>query len=308
MIIFIVLVFDTVQMTSSICAFFLETTRPGLVTKRSLVLTYLLFIAFLPIYIVCPSDKVVFGEFLLAAMAGILTLVIIPFNVIRYNKFLADNLSYTKGVSVNRFAACACIYFLSLIIYALCFWNTTWLGEVVYDVFSIALLGVMCYISFHHKVVAEMLQVEGASVEGASAGNVKEELQDERRDAGNVKEQFDDENKSQRDNFIATALLRCMDKEKLYLNPLLSLNDLSQAVGSNKTYISSFINSQGKTFYDYVNEYRVSEACSIMDMSAGRLSMAEVASRSGFNSISSFNRYFLKIKGVTPTNYYRRRS
>lgn len=76
---------------------------------------------------------------------------------------------------------------------------------------------------------------------------------------------------------------------------------------SNKTYISSYINSQGKTFYDYVNEYRISEDCRMKDTSEEHLSMTEVSMRSGFNSISSFNRYFLKIKGVTPTNYYRYR-
>lgn len=95
-------------------------------------------------------------------------------------------------------------------------------------------------------------------------------------------------------------------RKKLYLNPLLSLNDLARAAGCNKTYVSTFINSQGKTFYDYVNEYRISEACRIMESSDERLSMSDVATRSGFNSMSSFNRYFSKIKGATPTNYYHR--
>lgn len=71
-----------------------------------------------------------------------------------------------------------------------------------------------------------------------------------------------------------------METDRLYLNPLLSLNDLAMAAGTNKTYISSFINRGGKTFYDYVNEYRISEACRIIDSTDERLSMADVASRS----------------------------
>ena len=99
-----------------------------------------------------------------------------------------------------------------------------------------------------------------------------------------------------------------METEKLYLNPHLSLNDLASAAGTNKTYISTFINSRGKTFYDYVNEYRIAEACRILDTSSERLSMADVATRSGFNSMSTFNRYFLRIKGVSPSAYYRSRN
>ena len=34
-----------------------------------------------------------------------------------------------------------------------------------------------------------------------------------------------------------------------------------------------------------------------------RINIANVAARSGFNSISSFNRYFYKIKEMTPTDY-----
>ncbi|MGM9693538.1 MAG: helix-turn-helix domain-containing protein [Alloprevotella sp.] len=34
-----------------------------------------------------------------------------------------------------------------------------------------------------------------------------------------------------------------------------------------------------------------------------KLTMAEVADRCGFNSVSSFNRYFAKNQGMTPTAF-----
>lgn len=37
----------------------------------------------------------------------------------------------------------------------------------------------------------------------------------------------------------------------------------------------------------------------------GRKSMATVAEMSGFCSLATFNRYFVKIKGVSPKNYYK---
>ena len=35
-----------------------------------------------------------------------------------------------------------------------------------------------------------------------------------------------------------------------------------------------------------------------------KLTMVEVATKSGFNSISSFNRYFSKIEGISPRQYF----
>ena len=96
--------------------------------------------------------------------------------------------------------------------------------------------------------------------------------------------------------------------EHLYLDPSLSLGTLALAVGSNKSYVSGFINRNGRTFYDFVNEFRVKHACRLLDQMPGavHLNMQEVATQSGFNSLSSFNRYFSKMVGMTPTAYLKR--
>ena len=39
---------------------------------------------------------------------------------------------------------------------------------------------------------------------------------------------------------------------------------------------------------------------------SGRINMPEVSERSGFNSVSTFNRYFKKVKGLAPKDYYKR--
>ena len=36
----------------------------------------------------------------------------------------------------------------------------------------------------------------------------------------------------------------------------------------------------------------------------GRKPMSAVSEMSGFNSLSTFNRYFVKVKGVSPKSYY----
>ena len=109
------------------------------------------------------------------------------------------------------------------------------------------------------------------------------------------------------ESIIAPKLNACMEKERLYLNPTLSLKEVSLAVGSNMKYLTIYLNHiLGVTFYDYINKYRIKEACRLMEMMAQeeRVNMAEVSRESGFNSISSFNRYFKKMLGITPKEYY----
>ncbi|KPM33203.1 DNA-binding domain-containing protein, AraC-type [Croceitalea dokdonensis DOKDO 023] len=57
-----------------------------------------------------------------------------------------------------------------------------------------------------------------------------------------------------------------------------------------------------KTFFQFVNEVRVAQACQYMARHP-ELSVSEVAIKSGYQSISNFNKYFLKHKGIPPTGF-----
>lgn len=109
------------------------------------------------------------------------------------------------------------------------------------------------------------------------------------------------------EHLIATRLAQYMEQERNFLNSKLSLREVATAIGSNMTYLSLYLNHRlNASFYDYVNCYRVEEACRILSRMSGgeRINMTEVAQQSGFNSISTFNRYFKKTKGITPKEYY----
>jgi len=54
----------------------------------------------------------------------------------------------------------------------------------------------------------------------------------------------------------------------------------------------------GKTFSDYVNDIRTGHACRLLTETD--LPVGEIAVASGFESLTYFNRVFLKKKGVTP--------
>ena len=108
---------------------------------------------------------------------------------------------------------------------------------------------------------------------------------------------------------VEHKLKQCMETQKLYLNPKLSLNTVAMEIGSNAKYVSLYLNhSLGCTFYDYINKFRVEESCRILEKmtDTGRINMTEVAEMSGFNSVSTFNRYFRSVMGITPKEYYKK--
>lgn len=98
-------------------------------------------------------------------------------------------------------------------------------------------------------------------------------------------------------------------EKKYYLDPALTLQKLATHLGTNRQYLSNFINREKqKTFYEYINEFRLEEAKSLLDnwdSERGR-SMEDIASLSGFNSYSTFLRSFVKKYGETPSQYLKR--
>jgi AraC-like DNA-binding protein/quercetin dioxygenase-like cupin family protein len=57
----------------------------------------------------------------------------------------------------------------------------------------------------------------------------------------------------------------------------------------------------GKTFSDYVNDIRIANVCN--QLIATDKQVAEIAYGNGFETLTYFNRVFLKKKGVRPTQY-----
>ena len=81
-----------------------------------------------------------------------------------------------------------------------------------------------------------------------------------------------------------------------------SLKKLSEKVGYNYAYLSRFFKKiVGISFNTYVNHYRLSNACYLMNTSDS--SILQCALDSGYDSIRSFNRNFKEHFGITPAQY-----
>jgi AraC-like DNA-binding protein len=84
----------------------------------------------------------------------------------------------------------------------------------------------------------------------------------------------------------------------------LALADLAAELGMSESRFSRFFRrATGNTFVDFVNRVRISRACQLL-MESDRL-ITDVCYEVGFNNVANFNRRFLDIKGMTPSEFRR---
>jgi AraC-like DNA-binding protein len=62
-----------------------------------------------------------------------------------------------------------------------------------------------------------------------------------------------------------------------------------------------FKKNTGKTFIEFLNEFRITHACKLLAETS--LPITDICYESGFNNFSHFNNYFKKITGKSPSEY-----
>ncbi|HEX6226706.1 MAG TPA: helix-turn-helix domain-containing protein [Chryseolinea sp.] len=107
---------------------------------------------------------------------------------------------------------------------------------------------------------------------------------------------------------LLEKLNRVMSDQKPFLKTEFSLPDLAQQLGTSVHMLSQTINERlGKSFFEMVAEYRVSEAKSLL-RDHPNIKVEEIAEQVGYNSKSSFNTAFKKLTGTTPSEFRSRKT
>lgn len=101
-------------------------------------------------------------------------------------------------------------------------------------------------------------------------------------------------------------LTQLMQKQEVYKNPELSLSELATLLGVHPNYLSQVINEKtGKNFYQYINNLRVEAFLQLASIPQKQhYSLLALAFECGFNSKSTFNKYFKMVRGETPSEYF----
>lgn len=81
-----------------------------------------------------------------------------------------------------------------------------------------------------------------------------------------------------------------------------SLGNVSEKTGFSYSYLSRYFKRiVGMSYNEYVNRYRISNACYLLTNTNN--SILQCALDSGYNSLRSFNRNFADILSITPNEY-----
>ena len=99
----------------------------------------------------------------------------------------------------------------------------------------------------------------------------------------------------------------CVDKQ-LYLQHDLTLHQLAQAIGTNRSYLSQYFSRQGITYNTYINNLRINHFINLYQELAAAdqpIVAQELAQESGFRSYSTFGRAFMQRTGQSVTAWMR---
>ncbi|WP_323813574.1 AraC family transcriptional regulator [Cellvibrio sp. NN19] len=104
----------------------------------------------------------------------------------------------------------------------------------------------------------------------------------------------------------AVARIRnIMEEQQLYLKQNLNIEEFARQVGIHYREVSSIINKEFNTnFFEFVNEYRVNRAKQmLLDPQYAQMTILDILLESGFNSKSSFHRFFKRYAGMSAAEF-----
>lgn len=100
----------------------------------------------------------------------------------------------------------------------------------------------------------------------------------------------------------SSRLLAYIEQQQPYLEYGLTLTDMSEQLDISSRNLSYTINrSFGKNFYDFINSYRLDNACRLLRKTEQPIK--EVMYGSGFSNKGTFNAIFKRNLGMTPSEY-----
>jgi AraC-like DNA-binding protein len=253
-----------------------EVVMPKWLTLKRLLLMSLPFGIFTLVYFVWPDERVIYAYLAFLWCYAWAVVCIGYIKMKRYLVYVRKNYSNIDNIDVAWLRPVFFFVIVSQLAWLLTSLSETVLVDIIYYI-SIVLLWLMV---LHYSWDFQPIVIE-KNIESESGANNKNVLP-----------------------IAEGALERLMDEQQLYLKKDLTLSDLAVALDSNRTYVSKYISQVlGQTFYDYINQLRIERVSIPMMRQHPEYKLDYVAHESGFASISTFRRAFIKLTGQTPSQF-----
>lgn len=263
------------------CAFLLlELTRPGWFTWRRAVAHEIPFVLLLFLYGLYPNNLIFYIDIAAALFYSLYVILRLFRSIPEYNRTLRENFSNTDNLDLEWLWKLLVFFILFLSVWSYSALLLSPGADILYNLTSLILWGVICC-NIHRQ--QPLVLAETSETTDSLAG---EPLTD------NTHPEF------------AATLERLFEDQHIWLNPRLTISEVAQQLGTNRTYLSDYLNRTLRTsFYEYVNEYRIRAAAEQLASAENTLTIEAIAENCGFNSLSTFRRVFTRKYGCTPARY-----
>lgn len=264
--------------------FVLELLRPGSVTARNLVLHISGFLLLVLFYGVTGNSVFFLVNEIYTYIYSLIVFVWLVINTIRYNRMVKKIYADLSSVRISWIWFIVILMLGVLFLWQFLYWRVDYLMDFAYYI----LLGIVWSVIFFKT--CRMIVPEKEVIDSVA-------LSDE-----------PSENNSWRYDYIRKQLKQLEQSDFFISSPQLTLLDLANKIGTNRTYLSEYLNKEMRTtFYDYVNNLKLERAEHLLSPpdSEKKLTLEEVMEQAGFNSLSTFRRVFQKRYGVSPSKYRR---
>ena len=118
----------------------------------------------------------------------------------------------------------------------------------------------------------------------------------------------DDSFVDETEHLMDSLLREHCEHPKLYLLHNLSLTQLAVAIGTNRTYLSSYFTNKGETYNGYINRLRIAHFCHLYRQAVANkrpFTALELAQQSGYRSYSTFSFAFKQLTGQKVSEWMR---
>ena len=236
-------------------------------------------------------------------LSGVVYVILSSLALVRHRRSIVEEFSSTE--KINLLWLQYLIIWIGAIWVLVLFGNDDWIfGATVIFVFFIGYFGIRQVGIFGLPQVHK--EVTSQAPQPAVADDINTNSEEEPQKAKYQKSGLTEDGSET----LHRQLTLLMNEEKLYCESELSLADLAKRLDTQPNYLSQVINErEAKNFYDYINTLRIQEFTHVASKPESRkLTLYALAQQCGFNSKSSFNRYFKKVTGQSPSEYLQKLS
>lgn len=259
--------------------FVAELIHTGWTSTKRVALYLAPYVLAMVLYVITESMWVFNVTYIYTTIYGISFLVYLVFAIKRYNKMLNENFSNIEFLHVGWLREVVILLVVSFIAWSISCYFSSWIVDSAYQILLLAMWSLILYHADRHQTPHEDSTLPSIPPLRLPSDGVLNQI-------------------------LVHKLELLLTENEIWKNPQLTLSDLAIEVGTNRTYLSNYLNnSLNTTFYDYINSFRLKAAIKKLEDPNSTATMVEIAETCGFNSISTFRRVFVRAMGCSLSEY-----